>query len=395
MLYSTIVEKDESGLQMVIQAAEKFEQGKYINAITECHYTKSKTLAMTEYVKEQIARIKREYFALVDYRQSFIDDYATDNNECYDIAGALFYKIRSCISGSKKIYKSFCVTDRKRMPRTTTQWPSVFKRSGLVNVCNSEDLFGIETYSKCVTELYNQLEEFHKELLKCLILCRNVMIELRNVGNSYERCELIYRNSYEKTRSNIKLMIQLCKEKKMLPKSELEERKKKASSEPDFICSNYHMWNKSQFLMYVLVSELSKDDEMTDLEKELFGADNIEFVKKVRLIIQHFDDFEENAHKGKHNDKHSAYCIASFMLWCGIGNTPDNKVQLFVKYFNITYTGRYPEAKTNAVNNAKNKLMYEPEKSNLDNNLFHAKLNSFVEQNASKDWMPQKNVANL
>lgn len=51
MLYSTIVDKNEEGLQMVIDAAEKFEQGRYLNAILDCHLKKNEILMMTEFVR--------------------------------------------------------------------------------------------------------------------------------------------------------------------------------------------------------------------------------------------------------------------------------------------------------------------------------------------------------
>ena len=71
------------------------------------------------------------------------------------------------------------------------------------------------------------------------------------------------------------------------------------------------------------------------------------------------------------------------MLWCGIGNTQDDKVKMFVDYFNNTYKGEYPPVKTNTVNNAKNTFLHKPEDSNLNNNLFHAKIDALVKHHAA------------
>ena len=176
-------------------------------------------------------------------------------------------------------------------------------------------------------------------------------------------------------------MVRTFKENRMTPASEMETRKKKAGSLREFICSNFHKYGPDQFQMHVVASELNKSDDMTDEEKILFGTDNKEFAEKARLVIKHFDELELNAHKGKHKDKHSAYCVASFMLWCGIGTTNDNKAILFVDdYFNQTYKGEYPPVKANAVNSAKNILKHNPKKSNLDNAEFHAKIDALVEK---------------
>lgn len=396
MLYSTIVDKNEQGLLMIIEAAEMFEQGKYLNAIYDCRLKKDEVLSVTEYVKEYKAKLSKEHLALAKFALTFNSEYATENNKCFDSAEKLFGKIRSTISGSKRIYKRFCRTVRKRTPPFASQRPSVFKRSELVNDYYSGQLFGIETYDKCVQQLYEQLEDFFFELVKCLALCRMIITEENSIRNTPERCMDIYRECYDKMVSNSRMMVRTFKESKIVPPSEIEERRNKAGSLRDFICNNYHMYDLSQFQMYVVVSELTKDNKMTDVEKILFGADNIEMAEKARLIIHHFDELENNAHKGKHKDKHSSYCVASFMLWCGVGNTQDDKVKLFVEeYFNKNYNGEYPPVKTNAVNNAKNTLLHRPEESNLNNSLFHAKIDALVEQYAPKDNNSLKNVVNF
>lgn len=380
---------------MIIEAAKKFEQGKYLDAIYNCRLKKEDILGIAEYVKEYKARLSREHLALAKFALTFNNEYATENNKCFDSAEKLFGKIRSTICSSKRIYKRFCRTVRKRSPPAAPLGPSVFKRSELVNDYFSEQFFGIETYDECVKNLYEQLEDFFIELLKCLALCRMIIMEESTIRHSPERCMNIYRDCYDKMVNNSRMMVRAFKECKMVPNSEFEERKKNAVSLRDFICSNYHMYDLSQFQMHVVVSELRKDGSMTDVEKILFGPNNKEFAEKAKLVIQHFDELENNAHKGKHKNKHSAYCVASFMLWCGVGITLDDKVKMFVEdYFNNTYKGEYPPAKTNAVNSAKNILLYSPKESNLDNINFHEKIDTLVEQYTPKDNILRKSVAN-
>lgn len=381
MLYSTIVDKNEEGLQMVIDAAEKFEQGRYLNAILDCHLKKNEILMMTEFVREYKAKLSREHLALAKFALTFNSEYATKNNLCFNTAERLFNRIRSTIKCTKKIYKNLCRTTRRRLPATAPQRPSVFKRSRLVSDYRSGLLFGIETYEDCVQKLYDQLEAFFFELVKCLALCRMIITDEKNTRNNPELCAKIYKECYEKMLSDTRTIIRTLKKNRMVITSEMEERKKNAGSLQDFICSNYHKFDPEQFKLHVIASELNKGDDMTALEKILFGANNKELVEKARIVITHFDELELNAHKGKHKDKHSAYCVASFMLWCGIGTTNDNKVSLFVDdYFNLTYKGEYPPVKTNAVNSAKNILLYDKKKSSLDNAEFHARIDALVEK---------------
>jgi len=396
MLYSTIVDKNEEGLLMIIEAAEKFEQGKYLNALYDCRLTKDKILGITEYVREFKSKLSREHLALAKFALTFNKEYATDNNKCFDSAEKLFYKIRSTISGSKKIYKKFCRTVRKQLPPTAEQHPSVFKRSELVNNYRSEQLFGFETYDECVQKLYNEFEEFFVELIKCLALCRMIILEESAIRNTPERCIEIYNHCYEEMLKNSRMMVRTFKENKINPDSEMETSKKQAGSLREFICANYHMRDISQWQMFVVKSELNKGDGMTDVEKILFGAGNKEIAQKARTAILHFDELEKDAHKGKHKDKHSAYCVASFMLWCGIGRTEDGKVKLFVEdYFNKTYKGDYPPVKTNAVNNAKNIMLYKPAQSSLDNDTFHNKIEGMIEKYTLKAELSIRHAANF
>lgn len=395
MLYSTIVDKNEEGLRMIIDAAEKFHEGRYLNAIHECHLKKEDILGVTEYVKEYITKLNREYLALARFARSFNSKYATENNKCFDTAEKLFGKIRSTVSASKRIYKKFCRTVRKRMPpAVASQRPSVFTRSELVNKYHSGQLFGIDTYDECVARLYEQLEGFFLELVKCLALCRMIIREESSIRNAPERCMKIYRESYDEMLGNTRTIMRMFKESKMVPNSEFDDRRKKAGLLSDFICSNFHTLDLSQFQMHVLVSELMKSDGMTNEEKILFGADNRAMAEKARLVVRHFDELEKDAHKGKHKGKHSAYCVASFMLWCGLGK--DGNVKFFVEeYFNRTYKGEYPPVKTNAVNSAKNVLQLKPGESNLDNGLFHAKIDALVEKYAPKDEVRLHSAANF
>ena len=398
MLYSTIVEKDENGLRMIIEAAEKFEKDNYLDAIYSCSLNKNEILGITEYVKQHRAMLCREHLALAKFALTFNQKYATTNNTCFSTAEKLFGKIRSTISASKKIYKKFCRKNRRPLPIPKAELPSVFKRSELVNAYRSGLLFGIESYDECVQKLYVELETFFEELVKSLALCRMIIAEESVIRNTPERCMQIYRECYEAMLRNSRTIIRTLRQNNNIQlKSEMEERRKKASSLTEFVCSSFHRCNPGDFQMHVCITEFKKEDGLSDVEKILFGANNVEKVKKARYVIQHFDELEENAHKGKHKNKHSAYCVASFMLWCGVGNTPDDKVKMFVEeYFNKTYSGAYPEVKTNAVNSAKNILLgtNNSKESTLDNDLFHSKIESLAAQIEPKVGDSLKNVGN-
>lgn len=394
MLYSTVVEKNEQGLMMIIEAAEKFEKGKYLDAVYNCNLDKEDVLGITDYVREYRAKLSREHLALAKFSLTFNKQYATNNNGCFDAAERLFNRIRSTISGSKRIYKQFCRTIRKRMPETMPLRPSVFKRSELVNNYHNGQLFGFETYEECVARLYEELEGFFRDLVSSLALCRMIINEEKIIRNTPERCMGIYRKCYDQTVLNSTFMVRTFKENKVMPKDEMAERKKCARSEEEFVCSNFHTCDTSQFQSHVVASELIKGQSngLTDAEIRIFGSDNIDLVKKVRLVIQHFDELEEEGVKGKHKGKHYGPCVASFMLWCKIGMN-DQKVKSFVAYFNDTYKGVYPPVKENTVDSHKNAIIGK--RCEFDHEGFKNKIEDLIEKYRPEDEQTLKMAANF
>lgn len=376
---------------MILNAAEKFEQGRYLHAIYSCNLKKEDILATTAFVKEYRAKLSQEHFALAKFSITFNQEYATANNNCFELAENLFNRIRSTISGSKKIYKRFCRTVRKQTPYVHTKCPSVFKRSELVNQYLTGQLFGLDSYDQCVSLLYQELEGFFIELVNCLALCRLMITDERNIRNTPERCMKIYQDCYDQMVSNSEMMVRAFRANNMKLDDEIYERRMNSTSLQDFICSGFHKFAPAQFQKYVVASELAKgtNNGLTDSEVKLFGADSIERVKKIRIVIEHFDEIEIDAHKGKHKDKHSAYCVASFMQWCGIGNG-DKKEKMFVEeYFNQTYEGKFPPIGVSSVNTAKNKIVTETVKD-FDNDEFHDKIEEIVKRSAKKERAEMK-----
>ena len=93
MQYNSIVEKDESGLQMILDAAEKFEESKYLHAITERNFTKNEVFEILLFVKEYKIKLEKEHYALAKFAITFNKRYATDNNKCFSTAERIFNRI--------------------------------------------------------------------------------------------------------------------------------------------------------------------------------------------------------------------------------------------------------------------------------------------------------------
>ena len=116
MQYSTIVDKDEQGLIQIIEAAKKFEEDRFLEGIHQRCYTAMDIQVATDRVREYQNKLNTEARALVYFSQTFLQQYATDNNKCFETAQMLFNRIRSTLKASRAVFKKTCPTRRRRQP---------------------------------------------------------------------------------------------------------------------------------------------------------------------------------------------------------------------------------------------------------------------------------------
>ena len=80
MRYSTIVEKDDKTLLEIIDMLEQFEKDKFIAGLQMRHYSLFQIEQTLDMVRSYQARMNIESRALVNFSESFIQQFATDNN---------------------------------------------------------------------------------------------------------------------------------------------------------------------------------------------------------------------------------------------------------------------------------------------------------------------------
>ena len=117
MLYSTIVQRDEEGFDMIYKAAIEFEELNAMEAIVACKFDLKKVEQTLNLVRMYQARLNIESMDLVEFSENFIEQYATDHNECFRIAEKLIRRIGTTITGSMKIFRKFCPVVRRKLDK--------------------------------------------------------------------------------------------------------------------------------------------------------------------------------------------------------------------------------------------------------------------------------------
>ena len=344
MLYNTIVDKDEQGLLMILRAAEKFNEDRFLEGIHQRCYTAEDIQQAIDQVRAYQARLNTEARALVCFSHTFLQEYATDNNKCFETAHALFNRIRSTISASRKVFKKTCPIIRKRQPQQAGR-PSVFLRSVLARGECPQDMFGLLSYEESVQTLYSELQAFFTIIITTLGLCRYMIRTEQAIREDGDRCAQIYRDCEKKVMGGVRELTKFLSTTKALPESELAERKAKARSMKDFYKENYHKWDTGQFRMLVALEVLNKGHNagLTDLEALLWSDDHAKALR-VREVVARFDELDNvEGQKGKLNSG----TLVSFLKWCAVD--ADKEKKLYEEYFCKEYHGRYQALRWNGV----------------------------------------------
>lgn len=333
MRYLTIVEKDDKTLVEIIDALEQFEEERFVAGIQARHYTKYDIEQALDMVASYQSRMNIEARSLVRFSETFIQQFATDNNKCFERAERYFNRIRSTLCAIKKVFQKTTPRSLVQLPEGTQQ-PTVFERSPLSYGACVLDLWGLTSYDDCVQSLYQQLDTLLTTATTTLGLCHEMIRNEERIRQDLPQLKKIYRDSCEQLMGSVREFSGFLGAVQQLPETELNKRRQKAHSMDDFLKNEYHNVAKQEFKQFVFLEAMrqGRDDGLTEEEAYLF-CDNHGKVSQVRWVIEHFDEMEVEGQKGKLDST----LIVYFLKWCDVGLTKEKRLY---KYFCSNYVGR-------------------------------------------------------
>ncbi|MBR3624756.1 MAG: hypothetical protein IKN48_00120 [Bacteroidaceae bacterium] len=334
MKFNTIVEKDKSGLEMILDAMNELLEGRFIEGIRYKHHSLYEIAQTKEEIGIYQHRLNLESIALVRFSESFISQYATDNNECFNEAEVFVNKITSTLCCIRELFKKMTPIVRDKVP-VNAEAPSVFDVSPLGKGIYSEDLFGLESFSKEVQELYKALETLLSTATSILALCHLMIESVEKTRNDTVRLKQIYKDSCQELLETVKAASAFVAVTQELPENELEERRKKAGSEDNekFLQDNYHRYSKKDFTQFLIIKVVREARSNGLTEKEaFFWHDNRDKALLVRKAIENFDSI--NGAEGK-NGRLSSDVVVKFLIWSEVPQPLQR--QLYNDYFIPNY----------------------------------------------------------
>ena len=251
-------------------AAREFEELNVLEAVIACKFDKKKVEKTLNLVRIYQARLNIESMDLAEFSDNFIEEYATDHNECFRVAEKLVRRIGTTITGSMKIFRKFCPVVHRKLDCVGNIVPTL-DYSRLTFRQFYGELFGVEVYIELVQTLLHELATFFYHLLSVLALCKDMIQKEEKVRGDYEHLKDIFEKSCDELLHNVRKVNETFGQVQLISDKELEERRKSARPMSEWLAADYHAHDR-QWLMregYIrrLVSgrQYGLDDEASSL----------------------------------------------------------------------------------------------------------------------------------
>ena len=356
MIPTTLVEPEKSGFEMVLGFLDTLLKDRFFEGIRSKHRTLYEIEQTLELIQMYQHRVNVEGKALVRFSESFIRHYATDNNQCFNTAEALFKKIQSTIKNLKEVFKKTTPRDYRQLPPGKDA-PSVFEMSPLGGGDYTLDAFGLESFPQPVQDLYHAIDTLFTTSATQLALCHLMMEEEEKTRNDIERLRQIYNESCNELLDTVRAAAAFFSTAQEMPANEMEElRKKKGVKNIDeFLKEGYHRYDNKVFTQYLIIKNIreARAEGLTETET-LFWRKNHQKAIQVRHVIAHFDKIVDV--EGQKGSLRSSVLV-EFLKWCGLASESFEK-QMYEKYFVPSYSakGKYKPLGWNTISGKRKEL---------------------------------------
>lgn len=329
MLYSTIVQRDETGLNALFAAAREFEDANALEALIACKFDRKTTEKALNLVRMCQCRLNNESIDLVEFSEHFIEAYATDHNECFRIAEKLLRKIGTTITGSMKVFRRFCPVVRRKME--SGKVVPVLDYSRLRSREFYGQFFGAEVYIEPAQTLLHEMATFFYHLITTLKVCKDMIAQEEKVKGDISRLKEIFEKSCEEALHGVREVFDTFGHVKLVSDEELAERRRNARPMKEWLARDYHAhdikWMKREAYFRRLASGSQYG---LDEKASVLWTDNPEWGKKVCDIIPKLDNLHipfKHSKKAEGQGKKGTFdarSMAYMLKWSRVSRVSDD-----------------------------------------------------------------------
>ena len=326
MPYSTIVQRDETGLNMIFEKAKEFDCLNVLEAVISLKFNLRKVKQVLYLVREYQNRLNIESSELVAFSENFIEQYATDHNECFEIALKLMKKIGTTVTGSMKIFRKFCPVVRRQYDGMTVI--PVLDYTRLSKRLYASDFFGSEPYEETVKTLLQEMSAFFHHLVTTMAVCKDMIRKEQEVRGDFEQLKRIYEKSCDELLRSVNEVVGTFGAVQLVSKEELEERRKNARPLKEWLANDYHRHDKKWLRREAYIHRLiSGGEDGLDGPSSNFWPHDHEWGKKVLSMIDQLHTLGLSTRKTKTEGKVAQYDsleMVYLLKWSGVSQADEN-----------------------------------------------------------------------
>ena len=194
-------------MKKILAFITSFNVHKLLYAITAKRLDEEAIRSITLDIREQNIRLDRQKEYLFSFGRTFNQEWATDDNKCFDTSARLTFKMRSGIKGIKNTVKAFCRKSRRKLPPGQDSPQAIDRSLIAAGEAYMKDLFGLDSYPECVKELFGEMIRFHENMHNCLNESLRVLSEEKDIKADKRQCLELLKQALEKSRKNLLVIV--------------------------------------------------------------------------------------------------------------------------------------------------------------------------------------------
>ena len=322
-MYSTNIEPSEDSLRMLDEKFTQVAEDRFFYSLQQTKWTiedvrnfNNRLLISFDYTNKEFERIK-------ELRKTYNKEYPTNHKKYFSTVIELMSKMRSTLSGYKKIADGF--RPKKKRGTKIKEGASAFDRTPLCNGEYSLDVFGWDTYpDQAVKDLLKNLNDYLELAGNCLKLCLEIIDEEKAIRSNPEWAYALYQDSFRRSVNNSKCFIDLMKQQGREFNHDIVKAVEEAENVKQLIAELFHTFNYSDFNYFCACKTIhdGRKAGLTDDESKLFGKDNKEKVMRIRALLDHILELANLRTDviGWHGML-SGQFVMHLLYWCGWDGT--------------------------------------------------------------------------
>lgn len=358
MSYPLYIEASEETLRMLDEKFKPVAEDRFLYSLQQKRWTIEDIRKFNARLQISYDYTLKEYERIQELRKTYNREYPTDHKKYLSTAIELMSKMRSTLSSYRKIADGF--QPKKKRGSKVREGVTACDRTPLYNGAYSQDAFGWDVYpDKSVKDLLKNLNDYLELAGRCLDLCLEVIDEEKAVRDTPDWAYALYKDSFNRSVSNCRLMIEYMKQKDEDVDNDIVKAMEEAEDMKQLIAELYHAFSHSDFNFFCACKTISDGRKagMTPEEAALFGKDNIDKVVRIRALLDHILELAQQRDDviGWEGMLDGEF-VMRLLFWCG---WKGSKNDVLLNYITKRCEGKVRVVKMGAVMRVKRLLAYK------------------------------------